>query len=71
MGERDGAEVGTLLSIVKISEPVVDKVSGKTFKLPSENAGVMMLFAVYERASFGLVLEANQPLSVEDRLTNP
>ncbi len=71
LGERDGAEVGTLLSIVKISEPVVDKVSGKTFKLPSENAGVMMLFAVYERASFGLVLEANQPLSVEDRLTNP
>jgi hypothetical protein len=29
------------------------------------------LFAVYDRASFGLVLSTNQPLSVEDRLVKP
>lgn len=70
-GEVDDVEVGTLLSIAKVSEPVIDKVSGKRYTLPSEDAGIMMLFAVYERASFGLVLNANQPLSVADRLINP
>ncbi len=70
-GEVDDVEVGTLLSISKVSEPVRDPVSGKLYTLPYEAAGMMMLFAVYDRASFGLVLNANQPLSVEDRLVNP
>ena len=70
-GEVDDVEVGTLLSIAKVSEPVRDQVSGKRYTLPSETAGTMMLFAVYDRASFGLVLSANQPLSVADRLINP
>lgn len=70
-GEVDDVAVGTLLSIAKVSDPVQDKVSGKWYTLPSENAGTMMLFAVYDRASFGLVLNANQPLSVADRLVNP
>ena len=70
-GEVDDVEVGTLLSIAKVSEPVRDQVSGKRYTLPSETAGTMMLFAVYDRASFGLVLSANQPLSVADRLVNP
>ena len=70
-GEADEVEVGTLLSIAKVSEPVRDQVSGKRYTLPPEIAGTMMLFAVYERASFGLVLNASQPLSVADRLVNP
>lgn len=70
-GEVDDVEVGTVLSIAKASEPVRDEVSGKRYTLPSETAGIMMLFAVYDRASFGLVLNATQPLSVADRLVNP
>ena len=69
-GEADDVEVGTLLSISKVSEPVKDSLSGERY-IPSEHAGTMMLFAVYDRASFGLVLNANQPLSVDDRLVNP
>jgi hypothetical protein len=70
-GEVDDVDVGTLLSITKVGEPVRDSISGKRYTVPSENAGTMMLFAVYDRASFGLVLSANQPLSVEDRLVKP
>lgn len=70
-GEVDDVAVGTLLSIAKVNEPVTDQISGKRYTLPSETAGTMMLFAVYDRASFGLVLNANQPLSVADRLVNP
>lgn len=70
-GEVDDVQVGTLLSIAKANESVHDSVSGKRYSLPSENAGLMMLFAIYDRASFGLVLSANQPLSIDDRLVNP
>ena len=70
-GEVDDVEVGTLLSIAKASETVRDPVNGKRYTLPSETAGIMILFAVYDRASFGLILNANQPLSVSDRLANP
>jgi hypothetical protein len=31
----------------------------------------LMTFAVYERASFGLVLEANRAMSVGDRVVSP
>ena len=39
--------------------------------LPDIKAGVLMVFSVYERASFGLVLEATKPLSVGDGVRNP
>jgi hypothetical protein len=40
-------------------------------RLPDIQAGVLMVFSVYDRASFGLVLEATKPLSVGDKLRNP
>jgi hypothetical protein len=40
-------------------------------RLPDTRAGVLMVFSVYDRASFGLVLEATKPLSVGDKLSNP
>ena len=40
-------------------------------RLRTTQAGVLMVFSVYERASFGLVLEATKPLSVGDKLSNP
>jgi hypothetical protein len=39
--------------------------------LPDVRAGVLMVFAVYEKASFGLVLTATRPLAVGDKIRNP
>lgn len=40
-------------------------------KLPAERYGVVMVFKAFERASFGLVMEASRPVAVLDVLTNP
>ena len=40
-------------------------------KLPAERYGLVMVFRSFERAAFGLVLEATRPVSLSDILTNP
>ncbi len=70
-GERDGLEAGNVMSVLKSGNRVRDPVTGETIELPSERAGLMMVFQAYEKMSYGLVLQATRPLSVGDKVTNP
>ncbi|WP_203299155.1 LysM peptidoglycan-binding domain-containing protein [Marinobacter sediminum] len=70
-GERDGLEPGNVMSVLKSGNMVRDPVTGETIELPSERAGLMMIFQAYEKMSYGLVLQATRPLSVGDKVTNP
>lgn len=70
-GARESLRVGDVLAIDHAGERVQDSVTGKQVRLPDREAGVLMVFSVYERASFGLVLEAKRPLAVGDKLRNP
>ncbi len=70
-GARESLRVGDVLAIDHAGERVQDSVTGKQVRLPDKQAGVLMVFSVYERASFGLVLEAKRPLAVGDKLRNP
>ena len=40
-------------------------------QLPAERYGLVMVFRTYERASFGLVMQASQPVTVTDIVANP
>jgi len=40
-------------------------------KLPAERYGLVMVFRSFERAAFGLVMEATRPVAMSDILTNP
>jgi nucleoid-associated protein YgaU len=70
-GDREGLAVGDVLAIYQTGQVVEDPVTKKMVALPDVRAGVLMLFAVYEKASFGLVLTASRPLAVGDKLKNP
>lgn len=70
-GARESLRVGDVLAIDHTGDLVKDPVTGKSVRLPDTRAGVLMVFSVYDRASFGLVLEATKPLSVGDKLSNP
>lgn len=39
--------------------------------LPDERYGVMLVFRVFDRASYALIMNANRPVHVLDRATNP
>jgi len=71
-GSRDGLAAGNVLAIYKTGETVRDHVSGqRSVSIPNERAGLLMVFRTYEKLSYGLVLSANQPLSVLDKVRNP
>jgi hypothetical protein len=40
-------------------------------KLPDERYGLVMVFRTFDRAAFGLVMQASRPVSVNDLVTNP
>jgi hypothetical protein len=46
-------------------------VTGQTLQMPDSRAGLLMVFRTFEKLSFAIVLESNQPLAVLDKITNP
>ncbi|HLT13550.1 MAG TPA: LysM peptidoglycan-binding domain-containing protein [Marinobacter sp.] len=70
-GEREGLKPGNVMAVLKSGNLVRDPVTGETIELPSERAGLLMVFQVYEKMSYGLVLKATRPLSVGDKVVNP
>lgn len=69
-GAQSGLEVGHLLAIMEGGQEVRDRVAGQTIKLPDEQAGILMVFKIYEKMSFGLVLETEKSLSVGHKVTS-
>ena len=70
-GARESIEVGNVLSVYKRGALTKDRVANETIQLPSERSGLLMVFRVFEKLSYGLVLETERPLAVRDELRNP
>lgn len=70
-GEREDIKAGNVLAVYKRGSVIRDRVSGTKVKLPDERAGLMMVFRVFEKVSFGILLEAEKGLTVDDIVTNP
>ena len=73
-GSNDGLSPGHVLNINRRGMMVRDIVSrqlGTEVKLPDEPAGTLMVFRVFERVSFGLVMHATDAMHLGDRVVNP
>jgi len=74
VGEREGVEPGHVLAIyqrgVRVRDPNKTWI-WNTVDLPDERAGILMVFRVYEKMSYALVMEAQRPLHIRDWVTNP
>jgi hypothetical protein len=70
-GARDGIEDGNILAIDKVGEVVRDQVTNEAVRLPDEQSGLLMVFRTFNKMSYGLVLNSNQPLAVMDKVHNP
>jgi len=70
-GEREGIEVGNVLAIFKAGEVVRDQVTNELVQLPDNRAGLLMVFRTFHKMSYGIVLNASQPLAVKDKIRNP
>jgi len=72
-GARDGVERGHVLAILRDGVEVTDRTGEKPaqIKLPDERHGLMFVFRVFDRVSYGLVLQVQQPVTAGDRFTQP
>jgi hypothetical protein len=72
-GTRDGLERGHVLAVLVDGERKVDRTFGKPqdIKLPDERHGLLFVFRVFERVSYALVLQVQQPVKTGDRFTQP
>lgn len=70
-GTRDGLSVGDVLTVFQTGETVDDRFGGGKVRLPDEEAGTLMVFKVYDRISFGLIMEATQAIHIFDTVRNP
>jgi hypothetical protein len=71
VGSREGIEVGHVLGIERQGPLVRDRMAGDVVRMPSTRAGLLMVFRVFDRVSYGVVLQSQVPLAVLDEVTNP
>lgn len=72
-GKRDGIEPGHVMAIQRDGARVIDKQdeARPLMKLPDERNGLLMVFRVFDRLSYALVLEIVDGVQVGDRLISP
>ncbi|MDJ0916191.1 MAG: LysM peptidoglycan-binding domain-containing protein [Woeseiaceae bacterium] len=70
-GSANGLVVGDVLSVFQTGEEIDDRVGGGKVRLPDEEAGTAMVFKVYDRISYALVMEAETNINVLDTVRNP
>jgi len=70
-GAREGLVIGNVLAIYRKGALARDRIAAETVRLPSERAGMLMVFRTFEKLSYGLVLQTRRPLSVGDEVRSP
>jgi hypothetical protein len=82
-GARHGLAPGDVLTVFQAGDEVRDRYAGGVFtssnslfggekvRLPDEEAGTIMVFKVYDRIGYGLVMEATSDIHILDAVRNP
>lgn len=71
LGAREGMEPGHVLRIQRQEPDQVDVVTDGTVEIPPQDSGLAMVFRVFEKVSYALILEADRAVHILDRVTNP
>jgi LysM repeat protein len=78
-GKRHGVVPGNVMAVDQAGEVVrdrgsgnyLDRAFGRKIQLPSERAGTLLVFRVYDRISYGLIVGASTEIRVADYVRNP
>lgn len=75
VGSRDGLEIGNVMAIDQAGAIVREKLPGSTrsreIQLPSVQAGLALIFRVYDRVSYGLIVDSSRAIHIKDKVRNP
>ncbi len=72
-GQRDGIERGHILALWRAGRDAVDRTSADKapLRLPDERHGLMFVFRVFDRVSYALLLNVQDPVRSGDRFSQP
>jgi hypothetical protein len=68
-GARDGLESGNVLGLF-YSEGQVP-IGGRMVPLPEQQYGLVLIFRVFNKVSYGLIMTARRPVHIDDIVRNP
>jgi hypothetical protein len=71
LGKREGMEEGHVLRIMRHAGVSKDPLTKRKYKLPDEETGLLMVFRVFDKVSYALIMDANQPVHIHDALRTP
>lgn len=73
LGRDDDIETGHVLQILRAGRLARDPEGGPNarIRLPDEPNGVLLVFRVFDRVSYGLIMDSHDPVSIGDKLTSP
>lgn len=72
-GSLDGLDVGSVLEIYTLGRTVRDATGPKpvNVKLPDEQNGTLFIFRVFDKISYGLIMQMTAPVQVGDVVKSP
>jgi len=70
-GLRDGLKEGNVLDVFGQGEVVRDRQRGDRVQLPRERTGSMVIFRVFDKVSYGLIMESTRPIYMNDIAESP
>lgn len=71
LGKREGMEEGHVLRIMRHVGVSKDPVTKRKYKIPDEETGLLMIFRVFDKVSYALIMDANRPVHLHDALRTP
>ena len=73
LGKDHGLVNGNVLAILKDGEALKDRTdpAKPDIKLPEERTGLLMVFRIFDKISYALVLQITDGVKIGDRLVNP
>ena len=72
-GKRDGVEIGQVLTLFRPGQTVTDRYKGdvQSVTTPEERFGLVYVFRVFDRVSYGLIMQAERAVERDDIVRNP
>lgn len=71
LGKRDGIEEGHVLRVMRHVGTHRDPVTRDKYRLPDEESALVMVFRVYDKVSYALVMTATRPVNILDAVVTP
>lgn len=71
LGKREGMQEGHVLRILRHVGTSKDPLTKRQYKMPDEDSGLLMIFRVYDKVSYALIMDANRAIHIHDALRTP